>query len=95
MALVNDDDLSRRHSAYHRGSYIVTNIKTNSTPINSFHAHRQRPRDTTHTPFATYTDPTYPTPAYAFHEIIYRTQAQALVGMLMPILSVLAITPMA
>lgn len=35
----------------------------------------------------------YPSPTYAFHETIYRTQAKALVGIVMPVLSVLAIIP--
>ena len=46
-------------------------------------------------PSATYTEPSYPAPTYAFHETIYRTQAKALVGMLMPVLSILAIIPIA
>lgn len=43
------------------------------------------------------TDPNeaaYPSPTYAFHETIYRTQAKALVGIVMPVLSVLAIIPL-
>ena len=44
-------------------------------------------------PSATSTEPSYPTPTYAFHETIYGTQAKALVGMLMPILTILAIIP--
>ena len=44
-------------------------------------------------PSATYTEPSYPTATHEFHETIYPTQAKALIGLVMPILSILAIIP--
>ena len=91
-----DADLSRPDTEC-AGSYIIDNMKTTLVLLTAFVPVGSVLAAPTKTivisPAATYTEPSYPAPTYAFHETIYGTQAKALIGMLMPILSILAIIP--